>query len=121
MINESGTMTGGGGKPRGGRMCLGSAAPRPLDTREAAAALATAEQELTAGTQVLAMRSLSRCANTPDCTLSGEARMYNLQAYAREEDCLRGASHVRPTLRTAQPRETRYRGIIIGCEACCPP
>jgi len=65
MINESGTMTGGGGKPRGGRMCLGSAAPRPLDTREVAAALAAAEQELTAGTQVLAARSVSRCAAAP--------------------------------------------------------
>jgi len=55
MINESGTMTGGGGKPRGGRMCLGSAAPRPLDTREAAAALC---------------QPLRRCAS---CTLSEEA------------------------------------------------
>lgn len=52
MINETGTMTGGGGKPRGGRMCLGSAAPRALDTREAAAELATAERELSAGTEV---------------------------------------------------------------------
>lgn len=52
MINETGTMTGGGGKPRGGRMCLGSAAPRALDTREAAAELASAERELSAGTEV---------------------------------------------------------------------
>lgn len=52
MINETGTMTGGGGRPRGGRICLGSAAPRAADTREAAAELAAAEQELSAGTQV---------------------------------------------------------------------
>ena len=52
MINETGTMTGGGGKPRGGKICLGSAAPRALDTREAAAELAVAEGELAAGTQV---------------------------------------------------------------------
>ena len=52
MINETGTMTGGGGKPRGGKICLGSAAPRALDTREAAAELAVAEGELAASTQV---------------------------------------------------------------------
>ena len=52
MINESGTMSGGGGKPRGGRMCLGTAAPKTLDTRAAAAELQAAEQELTISTQV---------------------------------------------------------------------
>lgn len=52
MINETGTMTGGGGKTRGGKICLGSAAPRALDTREAAAELAVAEGELAASTQV---------------------------------------------------------------------
>ena len=52
MINETGTMTGGGGKPRGGKICLGSAAPRALDMREAAAELAVAEGELAASTQV---------------------------------------------------------------------
>lgn len=46
MINESGTMTGGGGKPRGGRMCLGKAPPKVVDSREAAADLQSAEQEL---------------------------------------------------------------------------
>ncbi|KAK9798137.1 hypothetical protein WJX73_006477 [Symbiochloris irregularis] len=44
IINESGTMTGGGAQPRGGRMRLGSSAPRPLDTEAAAADLAKEEQ-----------------------------------------------------------------------------
>lgn len=60
MINETGTMTGGGGKPRGGKICLGSAAPRALDTREAAAELAVVEGELAANTQVrLCIRALA--------------------------------------------------------------
>ena len=70
MINETGTMTGGGGKPRGGKICLGSAAPRALDTREAAAELATAEGELAAGTQV--------CPQVAGCwvyTVSGSSRV----------------------------------------------
>ena len=45
-------MTGGGDKPRGGRICLGTAAPRAVDTRQAAAELATAEQELASQSQV---------------------------------------------------------------------
>ena len=52
MINESGTMSGGGAKPRGGRMCLGTAAPCTLDTQAAAAELQAAEQELSASTEV---------------------------------------------------------------------
>ena len=52
MINESGTMSGGGGKPRGGRMCLGKAALCSLDTQAVAAELQAAEQELDSGTQV---------------------------------------------------------------------
>ena len=52
MINESGTMSGGGGKPRGGRMCLGKAALCSMDTQTAAAELQTAQQELDTGTQV---------------------------------------------------------------------
>lgn len=52
MINESGTMSGGGGKPRGGRMCLGKAALCSLDTQTAAAELQAAEQELDNGAQV---------------------------------------------------------------------
>ena len=51
MINESGTMSGGGGKPRGGRMCIGSAAPKPVDGKAAAAELAAAELELNASMQ----------------------------------------------------------------------
>lgn len=46
MINESGTMTGGGGKPGAGRMCLGSAAPRRADDKASASELAAAEKEL---------------------------------------------------------------------------
>ncbi|BDA46592.1 Structural maintenance of chromosomes protein 4 [Coccomyxa sp. Obi] len=45
IINDSGTMTGGGGKACGGRMCLGSGAPKPLDTAAAAAELAAAEKQ----------------------------------------------------------------------------
>jgi structural maintenance of chromosome 4 len=52
IINETGTMTGGGGKPRGGRMCLGNGTPKPLDTREAAAELARAEKQEEAGAKV---------------------------------------------------------------------
>jgi len=52
MINETGTMTGGGGKPRGGKMCLGSAAPKSADTKQAAAELAHSETEFTASKQV---------------------------------------------------------------------
>ena len=46
MINESGTMTGGGGKPRAGRMCLGSAAPCRADDKASASELISAEKEL---------------------------------------------------------------------------
>lgn len=48
MINESGTMTGGGGRPRSGRMCIGSQAPRSLDARAAAEELQLSEGELSA-------------------------------------------------------------------------
>ena len=51
MINESGTMSGGGGKPRGGRMCLGTASPRSIDTQAADAELQVAEQELSNSAQ----------------------------------------------------------------------
>lgn len=47
LITEAGTMSGGGSKPRGGRMCLGSVAPRkPADASAAAAELAAAEAQL---------------------------------------------------------------------------
>lgn len=52
MINESGTMSGGGGKPRGGRMCIGQAAPKQVDARAAQAELQAAEQELAASQEV---------------------------------------------------------------------
>lgn len=52
MINESGTMTGGGGKPRGGRICLGNAPPKAVDTKTAQAELAQAETELKTSVQV---------------------------------------------------------------------
>ncbi len=52
MINDSGTMTGGGGKPRGGRMRLGSGAPKPVDQRVAAAELEAAEKQEHTSTQV---------------------------------------------------------------------
>jgi structural maintenance of chromosome 4 len=57
MINESGTMSGGGGKPRGGRMCLGASVPKAaavVDAREAAAELKNAEAELAAAAAALA-------------------------------------------------------------------
>ena len=59
MINESGTMSGGGGKPRGGRMCLGKAMPRSLDTQAAAAELQSAEQELSTNVQVCILLAVS--------------------------------------------------------------
>ena len=52
MINDSGTMTGGGGKPRGGRLRLGSGAPKPGDQRAAAAELDTAEKQEHASAEV---------------------------------------------------------------------
>lgn len=48
LIAESGTMSGGGGKPSRGRMALGSAAPRgaaAADAKAAAAELQQAEQQ----------------------------------------------------------------------------
>ncbi|KAL4452508.1 hypothetical protein ABPG75_008170 [Micractinium tetrahymenae] len=53
MINESGTMTGGGGQPRGGRMRIGKEAPRSVDQRAAAAELQAAEAELAASQEAL--------------------------------------------------------------------
>ena len=55
IINESGTMTGGGGKPRAGRMCLGSAAPRRADDKASASELAAAEKELAVSQKVCCM------------------------------------------------------------------
>lgn len=52
MINETGTMTGGGGKPKGGRMLVGNAAPRALNPKEATEELQVCEEEFTASRQV---------------------------------------------------------------------
>lgn len=52
IINDSGTMTGGGGRPRGGRLRLGSGAPKPLDTAASASELAAAEQQEQASLKV---------------------------------------------------------------------
>jgi hypothetical protein len=49
LIETSGTMSGGGNKPRGGRMCTGASAPvigAVMDAEESAAAVAEAEREL---------------------------------------------------------------------------
>ena len=58
MINDSGTMTGGGGKPRGGRMRLGSGAPKSVDQRAAKAELEAAEKQEHASTQALRLSTL---------------------------------------------------------------
>jgi hypothetical protein len=48
LVAETGTMSGGGGKPRGGRMKLGNAAPRAAaaDGKAAAKELAATEAQL---------------------------------------------------------------------------
>eukprot|EP00879_Flechtneria_rotunda_P017765 GHRR01018624.1.p2 GENE.GHRR01018624.1~~GHRR01018624.1.p2 ORF type:complete len:423 (+),score=212.45 GHRR01018624.1:1442-2710(+) len=55
LIAESGTMSGGGGKPRGGLIRLGNSAPHTAvaDGRAAAKELAAAEQKLAAAEQQL--------------------------------------------------------------------
>ena len=60
MMNESGTMTGGGHKPKGGRLCLGSARPRAVDAKAAATELARATQQMEAGQQVCWLLMLAR-------------------------------------------------------------
>ena len=58
LISESGTMSGGGGRPSRGRMALGSVAPKgpsgggPADAKAAQAELRQAEQQLEEATQV---------------------------------------------------------------------
>ena len=56
MINENGTMSGGGAKPRGGRMCLGSKAiaSGKVDHSKAAEEAASAEKQLTELTRKVA-------------------------------------------------------------------
>ena len=51
---ESGTMSGGGGKPRGGLIKLGNAAPRAaVDAKAAAKEMAAAEGQLAAAEEQL--------------------------------------------------------------------
>ena len=64
-INETGTMTGGGGRPRAGRMCLGTAAPRRPDDKASAAELASAEKELAVSQKVLSSPQLLLQADGP--------------------------------------------------------
>ncbi len=52
LIAESGTISGGGGRPSRGRMALGSSAPKAnVDVKAAQAELKQAEQQLEAATQ----------------------------------------------------------------------
>lgn len=62
MINESGTMTGGGGRPRGGRICLGKVAPRggAVDVGDLEADLAEDEQQLQQQQEVWAVEGVAR-------------------------------------------------------------
>ena len=53
MINESGTMSGGGAKPRGGRLRLGNAAPNVVSANDAVKDLKEAEKELEQAIQAL--------------------------------------------------------------------
>ena len=68
MINESGTMSGGGGKPRGGRMCLGKEARRVIDTSTAQAELQAAEQQLTDSSQVSSLDVQFSALAQTDCS-----------------------------------------------------
>ncbi|KAL6780915.1 SMC4 [Auxenochlorella protothecoides x Auxenochlorella symbiontica] len=65
VINEAGTLSGGGGRPKGGRIALGTAAPRAGAApggQDAAAELAGAEKELgeAEGVSSRAAEALSR-------------------------------------------------------------
>ncbi|RMZ56099.1 hypothetical protein APUTEX25_004523 [Auxenochlorella protothecoides] len=65
VINEAGTLSGGGGRPKGGRIALGTAAPRAgaaSSGQDAAAELAGAEKELgeAEGVSSRAAEALSR-------------------------------------------------------------
>jgi len=53
VINESGTMTGGGGAPRGGRMTLGNRAPVQVNEKHAQADLRQDEEQLALGADEL--------------------------------------------------------------------
>ncbi|CAK0785709.1 hypothetical protein CVIRNUC_008920 [Coccomyxa viridis] len=78
MINDSGTMTGGGGKPRGGRLRLGSGAPRPGDQRAAAAELDTAEKQEHASAEALA-EARERAQGASAAAAAAEKKLAGLQ------------------------------------------
>jgi structural maintenance of chromosome 4 len=78
MINETGTMSGGGGKPRGGKMCLGSGAPKPVDARAAAVELEIAEVELEKVQQKLATARATASEATANLK-SAEKELYALE------------------------------------------
>ena len=62
LISESGTMSGGGGRPSRGRMALGSAAPRGnADAEAAQKELKQAEKQLEALTQVIGLICIIQC------------------------------------------------------------
>lgn len=60
MINETGTMTGGGGKPKGGRMCIGNAAPKARSQTETSEELVTFEEEFQTSKQVWSFMAAAR-------------------------------------------------------------
>ena len=109
MINESGTMSGGGGRPRGGRMCLGSQAPRALDASTAAAELEQAAKDLDA------------------CQKVGSP-MHLTWRITEREQCGRGGSlgrcvlGMRPSVRDCMLRSERaLLGIVLSATGpCCP-
>eukprot|EP00884_Botryococcus_braunii_P019465 jgi/Botrbrau1/6201/Bobra.0344s0041.1 len=78
MINESGTMTGGGGKPRGGRICLGNAPPKAVDTKTAQMELAQAETELKTSVQS-AEAARKRASAASDARASAEKALSRLE------------------------------------------
>ena len=85
MINDSGTMTGGGGKPRGGRLRLGSGAPKPVDQRAAAAELGTAEKQEHASAEVPLPYHTCHCPCTVGRTQSAEPKMCESACVASAE------------------------------------
>ena len=72
MINETGTMSGGGAKPRGGRLRLGNAAPKAVDVKEADRDMKAAEKELA---DAVAALQLARQALTEATAQAKAARL----------------------------------------------
>lgn len=80
-------MSGGGGKPRQGRMCLGKSAPQAVDTREAAAELARSETEFEASKQASAdlaslLRKAPRSGKASDLVLRLERNLLGCEEVA---------------------------------------